>query len=238
MRHRLARRLGLLCEGASPSNVPAMKTPRPLLALAALLVCLAAPAPAEAAPAAPPNLLMILADNLGKDWLGCYGSDEGVTPNLDRLAAEGLRFDNFYVTALCSTSRAALMTGRYGWRTGWHTHHDSAIYGGGFLDPEREVVLARPLREAGYATAVTGKWQINDGRFFDLESDPEERHDLAGTPDADLAPDAAAARLRLRAVHAELPPDADPGFEPRSQSAFRMRGEDAAPPARPRGKAP
>jgi arylsulfatase A-like enzyme len=66
------------------------------------------------------------------------------------------------MTALCSTSRAALLSGRYGFRTGWHTHHDAAIYGGGGFDWQRETTFARVLKGAGYATAITGKWQIND----------------------------------------------------------------------------
>src|SRR6187455_999509 len=99
-----------------------------------------------------PNILLVLGDNLGKDWIGCYGSDEQATPNIDRLAADGLRFEHCYTTALCSTTRVEMYTGRYGFRTGWHTHHDSGIYGGGGLDPQRETCFARILKDAGYAT--------------------------------------------------------------------------------------
>ena len=81
-----------------------------------------------------PNIVLILIDNLGKDWIGCYGSDENVTPHIDALAASGVRFQHAWVTAMCSTTRAAMLTGRYGFRTGWHTHHDTAIYGGGYFD--------------------------------------------------------------------------------------------------------
>jgi arylsulfatase A-like enzyme len=125
--------------------------------LVAILVPLAASAAERR-----PNILLILGDNLGKDWFGCYGADGNHTPNIDRLAAEGLRFEHCYATALCSTTRVELYTGRYGFRTGWHTHHDSGIYGGGGFDPEREVCFARVLKSAGYATCITGKWQIND----------------------------------------------------------------------------
>lgn len=110
----------------------------------------------------PPNFLFILGDNLGKDWIGCYGSDEQTTPHIDKLAQGGVRFLNCWMTAYCSTSRAAILTGRYGFRTGWHTHHDAAIYGGGGFDWQREITFARLLHDAGYATAITGKWQIND----------------------------------------------------------------------------
>src|SRR5262245_59997996 len=109
-----------------------------------------------------PNFLIILGDNVGQDWFGCYGSDEKCTPQIDRLATTGTRFEHCYVTPLCSTTRAEFYTGRYGFRTGWHTHHDAAIYGGGGFDPRRESTWARLLQATGYKTAITGKWQIND----------------------------------------------------------------------------
>ncbi|HWB01360.1 MAG TPA: sulfatase-like hydrolase/transferase [Pirellulales bacterium] len=116
----------------------------------------------EAASARRPNFLFVLADNLGKDWIGCYGADGGHTPQIDQLAASGVRFERCYTTAYCSTTRVELLTGRYGFRTGWTTHHDAAIYGGGGLDPQREKTFAHLLRSAGYATCITGKWQVND----------------------------------------------------------------------------
>ena len=112
-----------------------------------------------------PNIVFILLDNVGKDWFRCYGSQEDQTPNIDRLAYTGLKFRNFYITPVCSTSRTMLLTGRYPFTTGWHTHHDTAIYGGGYLDWNREITFARVLREAGYSTCISGKWQVND--FFD-----------------------------------------------------------------------
>jgi arylsulfatase A-like enzyme len=117
---------------------------------------------AETAKSDRPNILFVLMDNIGQDWFGCYGSTEGQTPFIDRLAAEGVRFPNCYVSPLCSTSRVVFLTGRYPCTTGWTVHHDSAIYGGGSFDAEREVSFARVLKEAGYATAVAGKWQINN----------------------------------------------------------------------------
>ncbi len=109
-----------------------------------------------------PNIVFILLDNVGKDWIRCYGSQEDQTPNIDKLCYGGLKFRNFYVTPVCSTTRTMLLTGRYPFRTGWHTHHDSAIYGGGYLDWNREVTFARILRDSGYQTCISGKWQIND----------------------------------------------------------------------------
>jgi len=114
-----------------------------------------------------PNVLFILLDNVGKDWFRCYGSQENQTPNIDRLARTGLKFRHCYVTPVCSTTRVMLLTGRYPFTTGWHTHHDPAIYGGGYFDWKREVCLARVMKSAGYNTCISGKWQIND--LFDPE---------------------------------------------------------------------
>ncbi len=115
-----------------------------------------------AAPDSRPNVLFVLLDNVGKDWFRCYGSQEDQTPVIDGLARTGMKFRHFYVTPVCSTTRVMLLTGRYPFRTGWHTHHDPAIYGGGYFDWRREVCMARVMRDSGYATCISGKWQIND----------------------------------------------------------------------------
>ncbi|MCP4942413.1 MAG: sulfatase-like hydrolase/transferase, partial [Planctomycetaceae bacterium] len=65
-----------------------------------------------------PNIVFILLDNVGKDWLRSYGSQENQTPNIDQLCATGMKFRNFYVTPVCSTTRTMLLTGRYPFRTG------------------------------------------------------------------------------------------------------------------------
>ena len=145
--------------------------PRPRLILC-LVLALALTTVVQAAERRP-NFLFILGDNVGQDWFGCYGSDEKCTPHVDQLAATGVRFEHCYVTPLCSTTRAVLLTGRYGFRTGWHTHHDAAIYGGGGFDWRRETTWARLLQTAGYKTAITGKWQIND---LSVDSDALARH--------------------------------------------------------------
>ena len=145
-----------------------------VLVLSALLqVAAATAAGAEGTPPRPPNVLVILMDNIGQDWFGCYGSLEGQTPQIDKLAESGLRFRHCYVTPLCSTSRHVFLTGRYPFRTGWHVHHDAAIYGGGYFDWNREITFARVLKSAGYATAIAGKWQINN--LFD-QPDALRRH--------------------------------------------------------------
>jgi arylsulfatase A-like enzyme/dienelactone hydrolase len=123
----------------------------------------------------PPNIVFVLLDNVGKDWFRCYGSQEDQTPNIDQLAINGLMFRNFYITPVCSTSRTMLLTGRYPFRTGWHTHHDSAIYGGGHLDWNQEVSFARVLRDAGYSTCIAGKWQVND-LFDPAQEDALQQH--------------------------------------------------------------
>ncbi len=142
-------------------------------AMAAVVAGWAGRAPAAEAPDRPPNIVFILMDNLGQDWFGCYGSREGQTPQIDKLAAEGVRFRHCYVVPLCSTSRHVFFTGRYPFRTGWTVHHDAAIYGGGYFDWNREIAFPRVLQSAGYATALAGKWQINN--LFD-QPDALARH--------------------------------------------------------------
>ena len=109
-----------------------------------------------------PNIVFILLDNLGQEWLGCYGSEEKRTPNIDRLAEDGVRFRHCYTPVVCGPSRSSLLTGRYPFRTGFTLHHDAALYSGGGLDPAGEIVLARLLRLVGYKTGIVGKWQINN----------------------------------------------------------------------------
>lgn len=107
-----------------------------------------------------PNILFILADDYGLDGVGCYGSDrfKGKTPNLDRLAREGIRFQNCYCTPLCGPTRCLLITGRYGFRTGGLTNQTA-----GLPSPKEEPSLARILKEAGYVTGMCGKWRQMGG---------------------------------------------------------------------------
>jgi arylsulfatase A-like enzyme len=123
--------------------------------------------------AAKPNIVFILLDNVGREWFGCYGSEEKCTPNMDRLAQSGVRFANCYTTVVCGPSRVELLTGRYPHRTGWHLHHDAALYSGGGFDAGRETTVARCLQLNGYATGIAGKWQVNN--LYD-EPDALVRH--------------------------------------------------------------
>jgi arylsulfatase len=120
----------------------------------------AAEAPADKEAPRKPNVVVILADDMGFSDLGCYGS-EIPTPNLDKLAAGGLRFTQFYNTARCCPSRAALLTGLYSHQAGvGHMVEDKGEPGyRGFLN-DRCVTLAEVLHGAGYFTAMTGKWHV------------------------------------------------------------------------------
>jgi len=112
----------------------------------------------QAAAGQRPNIVILFADDLGYGDLGCYGHPTIRTPNLDRMAAEGMRFTQFYsAAAVCTPSRAALLTGRLPLRSGL-TRVLSPFSAGGI--PASEVTLAEALKDAGYATACVGKWHL------------------------------------------------------------------------------
>ena len=116
-----------------------------------------------------PNIILINCDDLGYGDLGVYGSPYNKTPALDRLAAEGIRFTDFYMASpLCSPSRGAMMTGCYPSRIGFGSFDGLCVLfpGQGVgLNPS-EITIARLLKDAGYATAIVGKWHCGDQPEF------------------------------------------------------------------------
>ena len=97
-----------------------------------------------------PNILLIMADDLGIEGLSCYGSGSYQTPHLDRLAGEGVRYTHAYSQPLCTPTRVQIMTGKY--------NHRNWLYFG-ILDPQ-ERTFGHLLQDAGYETAIAGKWQL------------------------------------------------------------------------------
>ncbi|MCX6930113.1 MAG: arylsulfatase, partial [Verrucomicrobia bacterium] len=128
--------------------------------LLCLLLAVVLGGAAIAADTAKPNIVVILVDDMGFCDIGCYGS-EIPTPNLDRLAAGGLRFTQFYNTSRCCPTRASLLTGLYPHQTGvghMMKEADAPGYRGRLND--RCVTIAEVLRPAGYFTALSGKWHV------------------------------------------------------------------------------
>ncbi|QDU24279.1 arylsulfatase [Urbifossiella limnaea] len=141
----------------------------PRLLLAAACLCFAAPAARADEPRRPPNVVFILADDLGSAELGCYGQTRIRTPHVDQLAKDGTRFTRFYAgNAVCAPSRCALLTGR-------HMGH-AAVRNNREAQPEGQfpmsadaVTVATLLRQRGYVTAAMGKWGLG---MFDTTGSP------------------------------------------------------------------
>src|SRR4051794_8323704 len=151
------------------------------LTLPVVLACIALGSSARPALGAPPptrpNVVIILTDDQGYADLGCYGSTRIKTPRIDRMAAEGVRFTDFYAAAsVCTPSRAAMLTGCYPIRIGmgefpvipggkpWQTRvlYRNAPFG---LNPN-EVTISKLLQSSGYATMCVGKWHLGDQKPF------------------------------------------------------------------------
>src|SRR4051812_12839737 len=120
-----------------------------------------------------PNIVVILVDDMGFSDIGCYGG-EIPTPNIDRLAANGLRFTQFYNTGRCCPTRAALLTGLYSHQAGVGHMTDPVPDHPGYageLSRTNAVTIAEVLRPAGYSTYMTGKWHVTS------KANPNQSHD-------------------------------------------------------------
>lgn len=145
----------------SPTDSHLLHNRRPAMLMVALFLAGLFPAVSGSA-AESPNIILIMADDLGYGDVGCYGQQRIRTPNIDRLAAEGLRFTQFYAgSTVCAPSRCALMTGR-------HIGHCRVRGNAGRKNPasqalrDSDVTLAEVLKSAGYATGLIGKWGLGD----------------------------------------------------------------------------
>lgn len=164
-----------------------MSIPRLLPRSAAALLAVLALGAAAGRAAPPPNILFILTDDQGWPTLGCYGSKLVPTPQLDRLAAEGVRFTDAYVMPQCTPTRAALFTGQHTARNGmWHVIPWYGSPWARVAEPVFREHLARAtftlpkgLRAAGYATGMAGKWHLTtngDGDYVTLKTTAAAAH--------------------------------------------------------------
>lgn len=145
-----------------------------------------------------PNIVLIVSDDQGYRDLGCYGSTQVKTPNLDQLAAEGVRLTNFYVTwPACTPSRGSLLTGRYPQRNGTYDMFRNDLVDSDHLykEPEyavswemiggmdaREVLIPRVLKKAGYISGIFGKWDLGQlHRFLPLQRGFDEFYGFTNT---------------------------------------------------------
>ncbi len=147
-----------------------MKSILTLLALAFISL------PTLAAETTKPNIILIYADDLGLDGVSCYGADKHQTPNIDKLAMSGTRFETCYAAPLCGPSRCLLMTGRYAFRTGG-IGNGSWRSGGPGAKSADEPSVAKLLKQGGYATGQAGKWRQvgetpRDWGFDEYVTDP------------------------------------------------------------------
>ncbi|MDB5309269.1 MAG: hypothetical protein JWO38_3471 [Gemmataceae bacterium] len=168
-------RFGPHGSGYCPARLPQRLAPRARWVLGLLLALVLQSAGQTAEPARRPNVVLIVADDLGQRDLGCYGSTYHKTPHLDRLAKDGARFTDFYAACpVCSPTRASIMTGKYparlnltDWLPGRPDRPDQKLNRPVFNQhlPLEEVTIAEVLKAAGYTTGLIGKWHLGGDGF-------------------------------------------------------------------------
>ena len=90
-----------------------------------------------------PNIIFILLDDLGKEWISCYGGENIKTPHIDKLASSGIKFSNVYSMPQCTPSRVCFLTGQYPFRNGWVNHWDVPRWGLGYFDWNKNPSITR-----------------------------------------------------------------------------------------------
>jgi arylsulfatase len=189
-----------------------------ILFFALALVALSTRALHAADRSSTPNVVLIFCDDLGYGDIGSFGAKGYTTPNLDRLAKNGVRFTNFHVSqAVCSASRAALMTGCYNNRIGIH----GALGPGGQVGLNKdEVTMAELFKQKGYATGMSGKWHLGDApQFLPVHHGFDEYYGLPYSND--MWPHHPEMKANLAKAEANAnKPNAKKGEEPKKRKGF------------------
>jgi arylsulfatase A-like enzyme len=198
------------------------------LVLACVLLCAGG---GDAPRADKPNIVVIFADDLGYGDLGCYGHPTIRTPNLDRMAAEGIRFTEFYVAApVCTPSRAALLTGRYAVRSGMASEKRRVLFpnsAGGL--PDGEITIAEGLKTKGYVTAMVGKWHLGHlPRYLPTKQGFDSWFGLPYSNDMDLQPGAKGGDSTWENYHVPLMRNEEVVERPADQSTLTRRYTEEA----------
>ena len=132
-----------------------------------LIACTPSNSGTETPSSRPPNIILIMADDLGAETIGCYGNTAYSTPRLDQMANEGARFENAFSTPVCTPTRAMILTGLHPNRTGFLERLDSPLDTDSTNRlPVHLTTFAQVLQSAGYATAIAGKWHLGSFQTY------------------------------------------------------------------------
>src|SRR5690606_17862448 len=154
----------------------------------------------------PPNIILIMADDLGYEALSVYGNDHNKSPNIERMVSQGMLFESSHSTPLCTPSRVQIMTGKYNFRN---------YVGFGILDPG-EITFGHLLQEAGYETCIAGKWQLYGY---------ERQWELAGGRKGSLPEDAGFDQYCLWQIHEVGSRYKNPKIHTKAQGLQTYEGE-------------